>query len=39
MMVGNSIQEALIIHDLGNENEREKRVEELMHEVGLPLIL
>ncbi len=36
MTVGNSIEEALIIHDIGSEKERERRVEELMQKVGLP---
>ncbi len=35
MTVGNSIEEALIIHDMGNEKERERNVEELMLKVGL----
>jgi len=35
MTVGNSIEEALIIHDLGHHREREKRVKELMFKVGL----
>lgn len=35
MIVGNSIEEALIIHDMGDEKEREKRVAELMLKVGL----
>ncbi len=35
MTVGNSIEEALIIHDMGDEREREKKVEELMLKVGL----
>lgn len=35
MTVGNSIEEALIIHNIGNKGEREKRVEELMIKVGL----
>lgn len=35
MTVGNSIEEALIIHDMGDEGERERRVEELMLKIGL----
>ncbi len=35
MTVGNSIEEALIIHDMGDEKERERRVEELMLKAGL----
>lgn len=35
MAVGNSIEEALIIHDMGSEVERKKMVEELMLKVGL----
>ncbi len=35
MTVGNSIEEALIIHDMGNQEERERRVEDLMLKVGL----
>ncbi len=35
MTVGNSIEEALIIHEMGGEGERERRVEELMYRVGL----
>ncbi len=35
MTVGNSIEEALLIHNMGNEEEREKKVEELMLKVGL----
>ena len=35
MMVGNSIEEALIIHDMGDQKKRDRRVEELMLKVGL----
>lgn len=35
MTVGNSIEEALIIHDMGDEGERKRRVEKLMLTVGL----
>jgi oligopeptide transport system ATP-binding protein len=35
MTVGNSIEEALIIHDMGDRKKRERRVEELMLKVGL----
>lgn len=35
MAVGNSIEEALIIHDMGSEVERKKMVKELMLKVGL----
>lgn len=33
--VGTSIEEALVIHDIGDEEERKRRVEELMLKVGL----
>lgn len=35
MTVGNSIEEGLIIHDMGDEEERAKKVEELLLKVGL----
>ncbi len=35
MTVGNSIEEALIIHDMGDQKKRESRVKELMLKVGL----
>src|SRR3989304_4471546 len=35
MTVGNSIEEALIVHDMGDEDEREERVKELLVRVGL----
>jgi oligopeptide transport system ATP-binding protein len=35
MTVGNSLEEALIIHDLGDHRERKKSVNELMFKVGL----
>ncbi len=35
LTVGSSIEEALIIHEMGEEEERERRVEELMLKVGL----
>ncbi len=35
MTVGNSIEEALIIHNKGDQKKRESRVEELMLKVGL----
>ena len=35
MTIGDSIGEALLIHDVGNEKERLERVEELLKRVGL----
>ncbi len=35
MTIGNSIEEALIVHGMGDEDEREERVKELLVRVGL----